>query len=237
MSDDEHGTSYRGTSQRGTENRSGPQTRCNEPMPYELDARIWWAFRCGMKEAENDAFNKMAGKFDRWSIEEVMDFVLAYNRGVALGCREALARYYEDLVLLVRGGVMSSANLADSVYDPEVYKGMEAFYTATPGSEAQSEALSNLSEYFLKEYPSLSGALRTLAVVSSALEVLYKWIQTDANAIAIITVAISSSMGQALGEEAETLLAAADSAGKLGMEAGRMVGSACTEVALLILGF
>lgn len=243
MLDEERGTSSRGTDQRGTDRPDGrrePQAPCGL-MPYHRDDRIWWAFHCGikrsLKESENSALERMVEKLGRWSLVEVGQFAQAYHLGVGLGCGEALARYYKDMVSLVRSVLGAALDGADAAYDIEVYKRMQAVYGAPPGSEAQKEALANLGDYFTAEYPSFAAAIRGVALLSAALEALIKWIKTDPAATWRIAVAISSSMGQVIGAEAGDLLAVADSADKLGMATGKLLGNATTELALLVLGY
>jgi hypothetical protein len=66
---------------------------------------------------------------------------------------------------------------------------------------------------------------------------LKQWLGSDVNAPTTLAIAVSKELGRVLGEESATLLASADSPATLGGEMGRLLGSACVEVALLIFGY
>jgi hypothetical protein len=210
-------------------------------MPFDRDDRIWWAFHCGiersLKESENIALARLLEKLGRWSSVDVGQFAQAYQLGVGLGCGEALARYYKDIVSLVRSVLGAAADLANATYDPEIYLGMQAVYGAAPGSEGQRHALADLRAYVTVTAPKLAEGLAVVAMITAGVEALHQWIKTTPEATSEILVALSSAMGQAIGAEAGTLLAVADSPQKLGTETGRLIGNACTELALIILGF
>ena len=114
---------------------------------------------------------------------------------------------------------------------------MQTFYGAAPGSEAQAQALEETAKYFEREYPGFADALNAVAMVVIAMQAVSRWIDTTPDAGTKVAVAVASSLGKVLGDEAATLVSFAGSPRRLGEELGDLCGNATVEIALLVLGF
>src|SRR5437899_1456236 len=79
---------------------------CGKLQPFAKDERIWWAFTCAaersLKQMPNPAATQLVERLQTWSLIDAHTFVQAYQRGSVAGGIEALERYYDDLISLVR---------------------------------------------------------------------------------------------------------------------------------------
>jgi hypothetical protein len=179
---------------------------CSELAPFAKDERIWWAFACAakasLKQTPNDAAAQLVQRLQTWSVKDALTFAQAYQRGAVVGSIEAVDRYYDDLVKMVRAVLLPVAELFDATFDPQMYAVMSKFYGAPPGSDEQADALAAVAAYLSAEYPAFAEALRAIAMATVAIQAVVEWIKTDVNAVWTIAMAISSALGKVLGEEA-----------------------------------
>jgi hypothetical protein len=202
--------------------------------PFELDARVAWAFRRGVG--------------DRWTrsdlaalTESLSDpsraagFAAGLTAGTVVGARDAVEEYVRSTLDLLVGVSNWTVEAFATVYDPELFGPMLKVYASAPNTVERVRALQGFADLYRAQHPAGADALQTLAETLPVLDKIVEWLQGP-GAVAQVLVAAARSLGDLLGSELGALRELIGNPHALGREVGYLIGQIVVQLAQFVLG-